>query len=230
MVIEILYPDICNLYGDRGNILFLKENLSNSTIVETRVNEVPYFVNHNVDMLYMGSASEAKQSMIIDRLKPYKDRIIELINQDKMFLLTGNSLEIFAKNIYENGIVINTGLAILDVEVERNYQKRVNSIFKGKYQDLTILGFQSQFDSYKSNMEPLFEMEYGINSFSKKHFEGVKYKNLIATTLLGPLLILNPEFSLKILNMTELKYQSQLFSAYNKRLEDFNRLIERGKK
>ena len=230
MVIEILYPDICNLYGDRGNILFLKENLSNSTIVETRVNEVPYFVNHNVDMLYMGSASEAKQSMIIDRLKPYKDSIIELINQDKMFLLTGNSLEIFAKNIYENGIVINTGLAILDVEVERNYQKRVNSIFKGKYQDLTILGFQSQFDSYKSNMEPLFEMEYGINSFSKKHFEGVKYKNLIATTLLGPLLILNPEFSLKILNMTELKYQSQLFSAYNKRLEDFNRLIERGKK
>ena len=230
MVIEILYPDICNLYGDRGNILFLKENLSNSTIVETRVNEVPYFVNHNVDMLYMGSASEAKQSMIIDRLKPYKDRIIELINQDKMFLLTGNSLEIFAKNIYENGLVINTGLAILDVEVERNYQKRVNSIFKGKYQDLTILGFQSQFDSYKSNMEPLFEMEYGINSFSKKHFEGVKYKNLIATTLLGPLLILNPEFSLKILNMTELKYQSQLFSAYNKRLEDFNRLIERGKK
>ncbi len=230
MVIEILYPDICNLYGDRGNILFLKENLSNSTIVETRVNEVPYFVNHNVDMLYMGSASEVKQSMIIDRLKPYKDRIIELINQDKMFLLTGNSLEIFAKNIYENGIVINTGLAILDVEVERNYQKRVNSIFKGKYQDLTILGFQSQFDSYKSNMEPLFEMEYGINSFSKKHFEGVKYKNLIATTLLGPLLILNPEFSLKILNMTELKYQSQLFSAYNKRLEDFNRLIERGKK
>ena len=230
MVIEILYPDICNLYGDRGNILFLKENLSNSTIVETRVNEVPYFVNHNVDMLYMGSASEAKQSMIIDRLKPYKDRIIELINQDKMFLLTGNSLEIFAKNIYENGIVINTGLAILDVEVERNYQKRVNSIFKGKYQDLTVLGFQSQFDSYKSNMEPLFEMEYGINSFSKKHFEGVKYKNLIATTLLGPLLILNPEFSLKILNMTELKYQSQLFSAYNKRLEDFNRLIERGKK
>lgn len=230
MVIEILYPDICNLYGDRGNILFLKENLSNSTIVETRVNEVPYFVNHNVDMLYMGSASEAKQSMIIDRLKPYKDRIIELINQDKMFLLTGNSLEIFAKNIYENGLVINTGLAILDVEVERNYQKRVNSIFKGKYQDLTILGFQSQFDSYKSNMEPLFEMEYGINSFSKKHFEGVKYKNLIATALLGPLLILNPEFSLKILNMTELKYQSQLFSAYNKRLEDFNRLIERGKK
>lgn len=230
MVIEILYPDICNLYGDRGNILFLKENLSNSTIVETRVNEVPYFVNHNVDMLYMGSASEAKQSMIIDRLKPYKDRIIELINQDKMFLLTGNSLEIFAKNIYENGIVINTGLAILDVEVERNYQKRVNSIFKGKYQDLTILGFQSQFDSYKSNMEPLFEMEYGINSFSKKHFEGVKYKNLIATTLLGPLLILNPEFSLKILNMTELKYQTQLFSAYNKRLEDFNRVIERGKK
>ena len=230
MVIEILYPDICNLYGDRGNILFLKENLSNSTIVETRVNEVPYFVNHNVDMLYMGSASEAKQSMIIDRLKPYKDRIIELINQDKMFLLTGNSLEIFAKNIYENGLIINTGLAILDVEVERNYQKRVNSIFKGKYQDLIILGFQSQFDSYKSNMEPLFEMEYGINSFSKKHFEGVKYKNLIATTLLGPLLILNPEFSLKILNMTELKYQSQLFSAYNKRLEDFNRLIERGKK
>ena len=79
-------------------------------------------------------------------------------------------------------------------------------------------------------MEPLFEMEYGINSFSKEHFEGVKYKNLIATTLLGPLLILNPEFSLKILNMTELKYQSQLFSAYDKRLEDFNRLIERGKK
>ncbi|MGN1399480.1 MAG: hypothetical protein ACI4WG_05735 [Erysipelotrichaceae bacterium] len=227
MVVEILYPDICNFYGDRGNIIFLKENLSDSTIIETKVNDVPYFSNHEVDLIYLGSCSEAKQPMIIDRLKAYRDRLVQLINQDKLFLLTGNGLEIFAQNIYEDDKIVTTGLSILAVDVYRNYQKRINSLFKGKFQDLTIVGFQSQFDVYKSEMPPLFELKKGYKSFLNENSEGIRYKNLYATTVLGPILVLNPLFSQSILNLKELKYQDQLMLAYQNRLADFDRVLEK---
>ena len=42
MTIEILFPEICNLYGDSGNVLFIEKNFPNAQIIKTKLNEEPY--------------------------------------------------------------------------------------------------------------------------------------------------------------------------------------------
>ena len=36
MVVEILYPHNCNLFGDRGNVIYLQKNLPEATFIATR--------------------------------------------------------------------------------------------------------------------------------------------------------------------------------------------------
>ena len=43
------------------------------------------------------------------------------------------------------------------------------------------------------NMNPFFEVEFGIGENENNDYEGVKYKNLYGTHVSGPILVRNPE-------------------------------------
>jgi len=45
-MIEILFEEICNLYGDQGNVNYLEQNFEN--IIKTSYVEEPYFVKNDV--------------------------------------------------------------------------------------------------------------------------------------------------------------------------------------
>ena len=76
-VIEALYPEVCNLFGDTGNLRYLKLCLPQATFIETALNDEPYFVHHPVSMIYLGPMSEHTQCTIISKLAPYRERIAE---------------------------------------------------------------------------------------------------------------------------------------------------------
>ena len=55
--IEILYPEICNLYGDLYNIEYLtRSNLIE--VIRTSLKERPAFVDQDIDLVYMGTTTE----------------------------------------------------------------------------------------------------------------------------------------------------------------------------
>ena len=95
-MIEILYGDICNLYGDNGNILLLEKYFGKDKIVHTGINDEPYFVNHKVKLIYLASMSENTEKIVISKLQPYKNKIKELIENNVYILLTGNALNVFS--------------------------------------------------------------------------------------------------------------------------------------
>ena len=102
--IEILFPEFCNLYGDISNMKYLQKCIPEANFIETTFNEEPTFVKNNVDLIYMGPMTEKMQEKVIEKLKPYKERIEELIEKNVVFLITGNALEVFGKYIEkENG-------------------------------------------------------------------------------------------------------------------------------
>jgi CobQ-like glutamine amidotransferase family enzyme len=43
MKIEVLYPEICTLYGDKGNTMYLAKCLPNAEFISTGLNEKPLF-------------------------------------------------------------------------------------------------------------------------------------------------------------------------------------------
>ena len=93
MKVEILFPEICNMYGDGFHKNFLKSYAD--TVYETHLEDAPHFVKEDVDFIYLGSCSDYYLPLILEKLKAYKENIIDYISKDKIFLVTGNTLEIF---------------------------------------------------------------------------------------------------------------------------------------
>ena len=229
--IEILFPEFCNLYGDISNMKYLKKCIPEANFIETNFGEEPTFVKNNVDLIYMGPMTEKMQEKVIEKLKPYKQRIEELIEKNVVFLITGNALEIFGKYIENEDRSKIEALGIFDIYAKRNMMKRHNSNFIGKYEDIEIVGFKSQFtQSYGNNEENYFaKVEKGIGLNPESSLEGIQKNNFIATYIIGPILILNPEFTRKVLQKIgieepKIAFEEDIKKAYEQRLKELRRL------
>ena len=99
MKIEVLYPEICCLFGDKANMRYFEMCLPEAEFIKTPVSEMPRFLTEDVDMVYFGSCSESNQERILSRLKGYEQRIKDLIDKGVVFLMTGNTFEIMGKYI-----------------------------------------------------------------------------------------------------------------------------------
>ena len=170
------------------------------------------------------------QEKVIAKLLPYKERIIELIDKNVVFLFTGNAVEVLGKYIEnEDGSKID-GLGIFDVYAKRDMFHRHNSYLIGKYEDIEVIGFKSQFTMmYGDNTKtPFIEVEKGIGINKDSKIEGIKKNNFIGTYLIGPLLILNPLFTKKILEMlgvdNEVALKEDTMAAYEARIKELRRL------
>lgn len=230
MKIEILFPEFCNLYGDMFNMKYLKKCLPNAEFIETALEEEPAFVKENVSLIYLGPMTEKTQEKVISKLLPYKEKILELIENNVVFLFTGNAIEVLGKYIEnEDGTRID-GVGIFDVYAKRDMFHRHNSFLIGKYEDIEVIGFKSQFTMlYGDNSNMAFlEVEKGIGINKESKLEGIKKNNFIGTYLIGPLLILNPLFTKKILEMlgveNEVALKEDTMAAYEARLKELRKL------
>ena len=210
---------------------YLKKCLPEANFVETNFNEEPMFIKNDVDMIYIGPMTENMQEKVIKKLMPYKERIEELIKKNVVFLVTGNALEIFGKYIEnEDGIKIEA-LGIFNIYAKRNMMNRHNSIFVGKYENIEIVGFKSQFTFCYGNNENMYfaEVEKGIGLNDKSKLEGIKKNNFIGTYVIGPILILNPEFTKSIIEKMGIEspnlfIEEDVKKAYEQRLKELKNL------
>lgn len=155
--IELLFPDFCNIYGESYNVEYLRRSNSEINVIETTHKIEPAFAQDKVDMIYLGCTTEKKQEQIIEILRPYRERIIELINGGTIFLVTGNSIEIFGQAI-KDGLRKIPSLGIFDftserfMEKERHNSQYVGTFNPGENEDpIIMLGHKSQFSfSYRA--------------------------------------------------------------------------------
>ena len=226
--VEVLFPEICNLFGNMYNIKYLEKSIDDIQITYTALTDTPKFTEDEVDLIYMAPMTESSQEMVIEKLKPYTDKIKELIEQNKVFLMIGNALEVFGQYIEnEDGSKIE-GLGITNLYAKRDMMNRFNSLFLGKIDEIQIVGFKSQFAmSYGDNSNNyLFEATKGPGINEKSKFEGVRINNFMGTYVLGPILVLNPNFTkylLKILGLENVKlaYEEEALNCYDIRLKEF---------
>ena len=151
-VIEALYPEVCNLFGDTGNLRYLKLCLPQATFIETALNDEPYFVHHPVSMIYLGPMSEHTQCTVISKLAPYRERIAECIANGVTFLATGNAMEVFGKQITDAQSGVTTGLGLLDLTTTRDMMHRFYSLVLGTYNELQMVGFRARLGQQKCHL------------------------------------------------------------------------------
>ncbi|MCD7748684.1 MAG: hypothetical protein LUH42_01380, partial [Oscillospiraceae bacterium] len=162
--VELLFPELCNIYGESYSVTYLKRcSPENIQVIETNHKDTPAFVSGDVDMVYLGCLTERKQEIVLSILKNYKTRIQELIEKGVIFLITGNAVELFGREIRDGEKTIE-GLGLFDFYAVRYMNRdRHNSQFIGKYGDLILLGHRSQFSfSYGSFENNFIDIEKGI--------------------------------------------------------------------
>lgn len=225
--IEVLFPEVCNLYGDLFNIKYLKQCIKDVEIINTAFADEPTFIKENVDMIYMAPMTEKTQEMVIEKLQPYTQEIKEQIEKGTVMLFTGNAMEVLENYIEnEDGSKI-VGLGIIDAYAKRNMMNRFNSLFLGEAENIKIVGFKSQFSmTYgKNEQNYLIKSIKGIGINTESHLEGIRLKNFMGTYLLGPILVINPLFTkyiLKLLGQDEnIAFEEESMNAYEVRLKEF---------
>ena len=231
MKIEILFPEICNLYGDLQNIEYLrrslKENGVDVEIIDTSLKSTPYFADHDdFSLVYMGTLTERSQELAINALKPYRDRFKELIDAGKIFLFTGNALELFGEYIECDDESRIPCLDIWKTYAVRRMMKRYNSLYVGKFDNTDIVGFKSQFTHSYGEVTPLFQTVRGDGLNPGNSGEGIRIGNCMATYIIGPLLVLNPPFTKYLMKLMgaetdKLAYEEAAMDVYTHRLEEF---------
>lgn len=228
MTIEILFDEVCSLFGDGQNAAYLQATLPEATFIHTAITEEPYFVKNTPDLIYIGSMPETVQRQVIEKFRPLKGRIQELVDAGIPILATGNAGEIFTKEInYVTEGIITEGLGLFDLTTRVNLFDRYNGKVLGDCAGIPVVGFRSQFSFlYGDNSNCYFAKCLrgdGINRGSK--LEGLRKKNLLCTQILGPILPLNPLFCEYLLKLAGIEAQAAFreaaMDAYEQHLKEF---------
>ena len=230
--IEYLFPEYSYIFAENWNVEYLKRSSKEIEVIETNHKSEPYFVNNKVDMVYFGCFTEKKQEEVIELLMPYREKIQELINNGTVFLVTGNSIELFGEYILDGERKIDA------LNIFPYYSKRYmdvvrhNSLFIGEFNEMKIIGHRSQFSfTYGEIKNPFMKIIKGIGMDKSNNIEGINVNNFYATYSLGPFLVINPNFAkyiLKLLDISnDLIFEKEAFDAYYFRLDELENGIRK---
>ena len=229
-----LYYDLMNLYGENGNIRFLKKKLEEQNfLVDVHFLTLDDEINYDdYDIFYIGTGSEDNQNLVINDMSKKKEQILDAIHNNKFFIITGNSLEIFGRGIKKRDGSYIKCLGAFNFEAkEEDFRIVGEQLYETDLINEKIVGFQNRACSLNEVNNYLFKVISGTGFNPKSKLEGNLENNFYGTYLLGPLLVRNPYFTdylvKKICDYKKEQYNTvsdindYSYKAYNEYLNNF---------
>lgn len=177
--IAYLYRDLLNLYGESGNIIAMERALK-ALNVDYFVDELSIgdnIVLSNYDFVYIGSGTEENIKIVSEDIIKYKDSIKKYIDDEKVMLVTGNSIVLFANSLKdENDSTIFNGLGIINSDARVSSKRIVcESLFKSEGLRDDIIGFQNRGFYLDKLMDDdkLFDVVSGVGVNKNLNIEGM---------------------------------------------------------
>ena len=196
LTIGHLYPDLLNLYGDRGNIQCFIKRLQwrgiDVDIVSCPSGSRIDF--ERFDIVLLGGGSDREQELVCQYLKKVRKDFKDYVEEDGVVLAVCGGYQLLG-NYYKTSSKTIEGLGILDIYTEWSKKRLVqNIILKNPFFLNPIVGFENHGGrTYIGNYTPFGKVLFGLGNTGKSGYEGVTHKNIIGTYLHGPLLPKNPE-------------------------------------
>ena len=209
-----LYPDLLNLYGDRGNIECMRKRLMWRGIdaeVVTYTCEDSGFDLSDVDIVFIGGGSDREQKIVCHRLLEHKNEIRNYVEDNGVLVAVCGGYQLLGKYYKLENETIE-GLDILDIYTEQGKKRLIgNIVLENDFLNQKIVGFENHGGRTCINdNKPLGKVLYGKGNDGRTGYEGVVYKNVIGTYLHGPLLPKNPQLAdWLILKALQRKYGEQ---------------------
>ncbi len=191
-----LYPDLLNLYGDKGNIECMRRRLLWRGIEPEVVSytcEDRGFDLSDVDIVFIGGGSDREQKIVCGELLEHKNKLKEYVENNGVLVAVCGGYQLLGK-YYKLADETIEGLDILDIYTEQGKKRLIgNIVLETDFFGEKVVGFENHGGrTYIGGHTPLGRVIYGFGNDEKAGVEGVVYKNVVATYLHGPLLPKNP--------------------------------------
>lgn len=198
LTIGHLYPDLLNLYGDRGNIqCLMKRCLWREIEAETIAFELDDNIDFsNLDIVLLGGGSDREQMLVCEKLKEIQKDFKEYVEQGGVVIAICGGYQLLG-NYYKTDMGTIEGLSLVDMYTEQGEDRLIdNIVLQSELFDMPIVGFENHGGrTFIGENKPLGKVLYGSGNDGKSGYEGVVYKNVIGTYLHGPLLPKNPQLA-----------------------------------
>ena len=195
-----MYPDVLNLYGDRGDILCMEKRLSWRGI-ETHLTRLPIGESaplSRFDLIFIGGGQDFEQQVLLEDLHRGKDKeIISAVEDGKTFLTICGGYQMLGCYYETYDGQRCDFIGALDLYTVGSKQRMIgNYSFRCEEQSggSTVIGFENHSGRtfLGSGVAPLGSVLAGYGNNGQDKTEGARYKNVFGTYSHGPLLPKNP--------------------------------------
>ncbi|MEW6423712.1 MAG: glutamine amidotransferase [Bacillota bacterium] len=193
-----LYPDLLNLYGDRGNVLAFAARCRWRGIPVTihRVHQGEQVNLARMDFLFLGGGSDREQNLMTKDLSKRIAALREAIEDGLVVLAICGGYQLLGHYYRTREGQIIPGLGLLDFYTEAGPRRLIGNIaveltLNGKV--FKVTGFENHAGrTYLGKAAPLGRVLAGYGNNGEDGLEGARYKNVFCSYLHGPLLPKNP--------------------------------------
>lgn len=210
LTIGHLYPELLNLYGDRGNIqCMMKRSLWRGIEAETIAFGLEDSIDFSkLDIVLLGGGSDREQRIVCSRLRDIRENFHHYVEDGGSVLAVCGGYQLLG-HYYKTEEDTLEGLSLVDLYTEQGSPRLIdNIVLENPDFTLPIVGFENHGGrTYIGDNKPFGKVVYGHGNNGEDGQEGVLYKNVVGTYLHGPLLPKNPHICDYLLsNALERKY------------------------
>ena len=221
-----LYPDLLNLYGDRGNLLALSRRCQwrqiGCTIVPVSIGDA--FLAEQYDLVFMGGGQDHEQNLLHEDLIKAKGPLIcQAVADGLVFLCVCGGYQMMGQYYEEQDGNKISGIGALDLWTIARPKRLVGDLvfrssqLAGQGRDPLLVGFENHSGRtwLGPSVRPLGTVVRGKGNNGMDQTEGAIYQNVYCTYAHGSFLPKNPEIT-DLLIEKALKRRYSAFGSLDK--------------
>jgi CobQ-like glutamine amidotransferase family enzyme len=208
-----LYPDLLDLYGDRGNILALAARCRwrgiEPIIQQASLGEDLDFMG--MDILFLGGGSDREQGLLVQDLMRREKELRSAIENGLVVLSICGGYQMLGRYYQLASGEKIQGLGIIDIWTIAGAKRLIGNVvveldervLNLDSKSRTLVGFENHSGKtyLGEGVVPLGKVLFGHGNNGDDREEGMRYRNVFGTYLHGPLLPKNPHFADMLLEL-----------------------------
>ena len=224
-----LLPKLLSLYGEYGNVAVFSNELRKAGFTVTIDSWETGELNlDGYNFVYIGSGTEDNLLEAKRRLMPYTG-IIEASISNVTWLATGNAMTLFGAAITRGDSTVDALNVFPYTATIQNGKRYLGDVLT----EDDMIGFINTSTVYEGITSPLFKLVLNpkLGNTKADAADGIHEEKFYGTQLIGPVLVKNPHFLMKIATEITgkpliLSHNSPLRKAYEISLDELKKRLQ----
>ncbi|KPV42098.1 type 1 glutamine amidotransferase [Alicyclobacillus ferrooxydans] len=194
LCIAHLYPDLLNLYADKGNIQTLVSRCQwrgiDVEVVSVPAGTTPRLSDY--DLVLLGGGSDREQALVGRTLLSSQPEWKAAVEDGLPLLAICGGYQLLGEYYQLPNKAKVPGLSLLDLITEAGEPRLIGNVAISSEECGMIIGFENHGGRTTHSHDVLGRVKKGFGNNGTDGGEGVRYKNVFGTYIHGPLLPKNP--------------------------------------